>query len=362
MRKLFFSLFLIISSAFSAQNFDSLVYASIKLSTDTEKVNVFYKEGFKARSFAPQFAYNCAKQAELFATRSGSQKHIAKACNLLGVLFYRKGDLRKALEFHRKALEIRESINDKAGIAISETNLGNVYSDLQKNELAERSYMHALQINNDLGNKKQMANCYINIGVLKMGDKKSEEAERYFTSAYKIAKTSMDYDLEAICLNNLAVINIEKKSYETAIGNCLDALKVYEITENEMDKVDCYINLARAYFKLNDQKNCELSINKADSLCNIYNNPEAKCKLMITKSGITEGKDPVLALLYYKEYITLKEGIDKENKLTLLSNDFSEEKLNSMQSEHHFNFPYIMLATLLLLSFSSLFIIYRNKR
>lgn len=362
MRKLFFSLFLIICSTFLAQNFDSLVYASIKLPTDTEKVNTFYKEGFKARSFAPQFAYNCAKQAEFFAGRSGSQKHVAKACNLLGVLFYRKGDLKKALEFHRKALEIREHINDKAGIAISETNLGNVYSDLQKHELAERSYMHAMQINNELGNQKQTANCHINIGVLKMEDKKPEEAERYFLSAYKIAKTTMDYDLEAICLNDLAVVNIDKKSYESAIGNCLDALKVYDIMENEMDKVDCYINLTRAYFKLNDQKNWELSVKKADSLCEIFNNPEAKSKLLMLRAGITENKDPALALQFYKEYMTLKERIDKENKLILMSNDFSEEKINVVMPEHRFDFPYFMLATLLLLSFGSLFIIYRNKR
>lgn len=362
MRKQFFPLFLLIFITAGAQNFDSLVFASIKLATDTERVNVFYKEGFKARVFAPQYAYNCGKQAEFFAQQSGSQKHLAKAYNLIGVLYYRKGDLKKALHFHQKALEIREKIEDKPGIAISETNLGNVYTDLHKKEMAERSYLHALQIHNELGNVKQTGNCYINMGVLKMEDKKHEEAQNYFMSAYKIAKSTMDYELEALCLNDLAVINIENKNYETAIGNCLDAVKANDIMGNEMDKTDSYINLARAYFRLNDQKSWEYYVNKADSLCSVFDYVDARVKLLLLKSGIAEGKDPVLALHAYKEYITLKDSIDKENRLVVMSNDFNDEKVEVAKPEHSFNFPYIMLITLSLLCFVVLFIIYRNKR
>ncbi len=335
---------------------------ALKYPADTEKVNVFYKEGFKARVYAPQYAYNCAKQAEFFATQSGSQKHLAKAYNLIGVLYYRKGDLKKALAQHQKALEIREAIKDERGIAMSETNLGNIYTDLQKNEMAERSYMKALQINHKLNNEKQSANCYINIGVLKMGEKKLEESEKYFLNAYKIAKNTMDYELEAMCLNNLAVINIEGKNYESAIGNCLDALKANEIMGNEMDKTDSYINLARAYYRLNDEKNCDFYVNKADSLCRVFDYLDAKCKLLLLKSGIAEGKDPVLALHCYKVYITLKDSIEKENRLIVSSNDFNDEKIESTDDKHHFSFPYLMLFLIVVLCFAVIFIIYKNKR
>jgi tetratricopeptide (TPR) repeat protein len=362
MRKQFFALFVIISISVGAQNFDSLVIACLKIPGDTEKVNVFYKEGFKARVFAPQYAYNCAKQAEFFATQSGSQKHLAKAYNLIGVLYYRKGDLKKALVQHQKALEIRETIKDERGIAMSETNLGNIYTDLQKNEMAERSYMKALQINHKLNNEKQSANCYINIGVLKMGEKKLEESEKYFLNAYKIAKNTMDYELEAMCLNNLAVINIEGKNYESAIGNCLDALKANEIMGNEMDKTDSYINLARAYYRLNDEKNCEFYVNKADSLCRVFDYLDAKCKLLLLKSGIAEGKDPVLALHCYKVYITLKDSIERENRLIVNSNDFNDEKIEPTDIKHHFNFPFLMLLSIVVLCFAVIFIIYKNKR
>ncbi|MDZ4664257.1 MAG: tetratricopeptide repeat protein [Bacteroidota bacterium] len=362
MRKQFFTLFVILSICLGAQNFDSLIITSIKLGTDTERVNMFYREGFKARVFSPQFAYNCAKQAEFFGQQSGSQKHLAKAYNLLGVLYYRKGDLKKALNFHKKALSIRESINDIIGIAFSETNLGNVYTDLHKNEMAERCYLHALKINHELGNEKQKGNCYINIGVLKMDDKKLEESQNYFLNAYKIAKATMDYELEAMCLNNLAVINIANKNYESAIGNCLDAIKANEIMGNEMDKTDSYINLARAYYRLNDEKNWEFYVNKADSLCRAFDYIDAKCKLLLLKSGIAEGKDAVLALYCFKAYLSLKDSIEKENRQIVMSNDFNEEKVEVPNNPHPFSFPYFMLLSILVLCFAVIFIIYKNKR
>ncbi len=364
MRKHFFALFVIISSSIAAQNFDSLVLACVKIPADTEKVNIYYKEGFKARVFDPQYAYNCAKQAEFFARQSGSQKHLAKAYNLIGVLYYRKGDLKKALGYHQKALTIRETLKDDRGIAMSETNLGNIYTDLQKNEMAERSYMKALQINHKLNNQKQSANCYINIGVLKMGEKKLEESQKYFLNAYKIAKSTMDYEVEAMCLNNLAVINIASKNYESAIGNCLDAIKANEIMGNEMDKTDSYINLSRAYLMLSDQKTSEFYANKADSLCSVFDYLDAKCKLLDLRSVIAEysKKDASEALRFFKAFIHLKDSIEKENKKIVTSNDFNDEKLEATTVDHHFNFPYLMLLTILVSSFTVIFIIYKNKR
>ena len=363
MRKILITLFIITSYLLNGQNFDSLVHVSLKLSSDTEKVNFFYKEGFENRLRSPQYSYNCAKQAEYFGLQSRSEKHLAKAYNLMGVLFYRKGDLKKALEFHQKALEIRQAIRDEVGIALSETNLGNIYSDLQKNEMAEKSYLSALQINNKLGNDKQTGNCYINIGVLKIAENKMDEAEKYFLNAYKIAKTIMDYELEAMCLNNLAVINIEKNNFEPAIGNSLDALKVKEIMGNEIEKADSYINLAKAYFKLGDQKNSDYYLNKADSLCAVYNYMEAKRELLKLRSDIyAANKKYDLAFNTYKSYIHLRDSINYENKMLAQEYNFVEERSETTRSTEAFKFPYPLLLTLFALSVFIIYYVFKNKK
>lgn len=363
MRKLLFLVFTVTFVLLKAQNFDSLAFASVKLNSDTEKVNLFYSEGFKGRLYNPQFAYECAKQAEYFGLQSKSQKHLAKAYNLIGVLFYRKGDFKKAIDYHLKALEIREAINDENGIAISEINLGNIYVDLQKNELAEHSYLRALQIHNKLGNEKQTGNCYINIGILKISENKLEEAEKYFLNAYKISKTLMDYELEALCLNNLAVINTKTNNFESSIGNSLDALKVKEMIGNDIEKTDSYINLAEAYFKIGDQKECDYYLKKADSLCVVFNYLEAKCEVKKLEAEIFEAQKKYdLAYFAFKHYASLKDSIVTENKQLMAQNNFNEDVADEILNKPVFKFPYFMLAVLVILSMLILFIIYRNKR
>ena len=45
----------------------------------------------------------------------------------IGLVYYNTGDYPKALEYHTKAREIDESLNDRVGMARDYTNIGLVY-------------------------------------------------------------------------------------------------------------------------------------------------------------------------------------------------------------------------------------------
>ena len=204
-----FNLILILNlSKISAQEIDSLMQVSLKLASDTERVNLFYKIGFANRAIDPQYSYACAKQAEKFAQQSSLPYFIAKASNLLGVLFYRKQDLIKALSYHKKALNLRTIIDDKKGIAQSETNLGNIYSDINYYKLAESSYLQALQLNNKLGNTKEITRCLINIAALKHTQKQDEAAVLNLKQALIYANELGNYELIATCNNNIGIAGV----------------------------------------------------------------------------------------------------------------------------------------------------------
>jgi len=346
-----------------SQNFDSLVFYSIKINSDTAKVNLFYAEGFEKRMKNPQYSYNCARQAEYFASHANSPRHIAKAYNLLGILFYKKGDLKTALGYHQKALQLRESIRDEKGIALSETNIGNILSDLQKTELAEISYLRALQLNSKLNDTKQCGNCYINLGVLKVSVKEMEAAEKYFYEAFKIAKTTVDYELEALALNNLSYINIHKGNYEIAISNCFDALKAKEIMENEFEKTDSYLNLAKAYFYLNDKNNYEYYLNRADSFCKAYDYTEARYELYRLKAEILEKEKRFEeALKMYKMSVVLKDSMEMDNKMLAAEYNFLEDRKADEEMRKPFQFPFFMLALILFGSIAIAYFIFKFKK
>jgi hypothetical protein len=71
---------------------DSLLYQTQHIENDTERVNQLYKIGFDNRNIDPDMSYEFAKICEQEALKTNSAKHVAKAYNLLGVLYYKKGN------------------------------------------------------------------------------------------------------------------------------------------------------------------------------------------------------------------------------------------------------------------------------
>src|SRR6218665_225915 len=93
--------FIFCATRCAAQDLDSLKRLAAGLAHDTERVTLFYNEGFLHRTSDPQYSHDCAGLAESFAQRSSQPYYAAKAFNLLGILYYRKGDLSTALGYHK---------------------------------------------------------------------------------------------------------------------------------------------------------------------------------------------------------------------------------------------------------------------
>jgi tetratricopeptide (TPR) repeat protein len=350
LKRLLQLIFILILLNAKAQNFDSLLLAVKLLPHDTDRINVFYSEGFNKRASNPQFSFQCARQAEQIAQKVSLPFYIAKASNLLGVLFYRKSDLATALSYHKKALGLRTIINDKRGIAISNINLGNIYTDLNKTDLAQLAYQESLRHFNEIGDSKQCGNCLLNLGVLYMGVQKNELAKNYFLSAIQNAQQRNDYEMEATSLNNLAVININKGAYEEAIGNCMNSIKLKDMMENEVEKADSYLNLAIAYYKLNEKKFFQYFLDRADSLIDQFDYSAARLHSLKLKTDCyKEAKNYELAFHSITNYMLLNDSLRKVNENLTLANNFLEivQKSGGKEKEG-FQFPFIYLNILLL--------------
>lgn len=292
---------------------------------DSDRVNLFYKEGFEKRTTDAQYSYLCAKQAEYFSQKISLPYYTSKANNLLGILYYRKGDLKKALSYHKIALNLRTITNDQKGIALSETNLGNIYTDLHEYKLAEMAYLKAIEINNLLGNQKQTANGLLNLGVLKVEEHNLPLAIDYFKKANDLAKKINDYEIEAMCLNNMADVNILLKNYDEAIANAENSIKLKSIMDNEMEMADSYINIANAFMQKNEPEPALENLTIADSIITKYDYIIAKIPSLIIKYTYFEKiKNYELAFKYLKEKNILKDSLDKLNKDYDLENNFEE--------------------------------------
>ncbi len=325
MRGKTFVLLIIFLSKIKSQSFDSLLLEVNQFKHDTDKINLLYKQGFEKRTVNPQYSYDCAKTAEKIAQQLSLPYYTAKVNNLLGILFYRAGDYKKAITYHLNALNLRRIINDKKGIGLSSANLGNAYSDLKNYTLAEKYYLQALQINNELKDITQINNCLINLGSLAATQRKDDVALEYFNKTLVSAKKTNDYHLQGILLNNIAVIKMNLGKFDESIGLSFDAIKAKDLSDNEIEKADSYLNIALSYLFLKEFKQTEKYLLICDSIINNYNYVGAKLNYLQIKHqylyNIKEYQNAYQTLLNYNQ---LNDSIISANTDAKIDNTFND--------------------------------------
>ena len=304
-----------LSITYFAQVNDSLLYQIKNIENDTERVNQLYKTGFDLRNSDPEFAYQYAVICEQEALKSKSVLHLAKSYNLLGVLFYKKGDYAKALQFQKKSLQLNQSVNNEFGIAINQANIGNIYSDINYPKLAEYAYLQSLQASNKNNNTLQVTRCLVNIGVLKHNQKQLNAAIKQFEEALNYANTIGNYELIATCYNNIGTVLNEQNKLDSALLYLEEGLKIRQLIDDNLELADSYINIAMVFIKQKNFDQASKYILLADEICSKYDYPEALVELYNTRSLFYETQqDYEHANIWLKKHYALKDSLQKIEK------------------------------------------------
>ncbi len=363
MKSLVISCLLLFTFKSDGQIFDSLLYQLKQIPNDTERVNQIYKAGFDIRNTQPELSYQYALECETEAKKAKSPKHLAKSYNLSGILYYKKGDYTKALNYQKMALALNESINYEYGIAINQTNLGNIYNEVGYNALAESSYLKALKAYNTIGNNLQIAKCLINIGVLKFSLKHYDAAVKQFREALSIADQLNDPELKATCNNNIGAIFMVQNKLDSSLVYLEEGLKLLDITDNEMEMADCYNNMANVYIKQKKFTDAQHYLALADTICNRYDYSEAKIELYQSYSFFFEAMENYKqANEWLKKHYRLKDSLlqlDKE--MPVISMDSETLVLQENEQKPVFKNEWILVFLCVLLIGIPLFLM-RYKR
>jgi tetratricopeptide (TPR) repeat protein len=283
---------------------------------------------------------------------------------LLGVLFYKKGDFTKALAYHQKALAIRSESKDKAGMALSHTNLGNIYTDLQLFERAESSYLKALEIFRETGDEKRAADCLINLGVLKQTLKQNDAAFENYAQALKIAEKLNDYEMRTLCLNNMAQVFFDKGNYEKAIAYNEDALKIRSMMDNNVEIADSYLNLASNYIRLKDPEKAREKVDSAYAISKRYQYYEAtQTAFKVYSDYYFEIKNYEAAYNWLRRYELSKDSIVAEQGSRAASFDFElpETSGHDYAPQEHLKNLWLLISVIILMIFIPVYFI-RFKR
>lgn len=132
--------------------------------------------------------------------------HVFTWVNELGFLYYLLGDLDRAEDFARRALEIAERLGDLRRVSRCYHNLGLVYRGRGAVQQAEEMLHKSLAMSKDLGDLDGSATDYVELGLLYQSSGSEDRAEQMHREALSIHRKLGDEEAVSFDSANLAAI------------------------------------------------------------------------------------------------------------------------------------------------------------
>ncbi len=267
------------------------------------------------------------KNALDIANKIKSLEFRVYSLNMLGVAYRKTDAIKTALEYNHEALELAETIKNpsdglKRSINVSLNSIGNIYEVLKQYDLAITYFKKSLKLEDELGNTLGIAINYQNVGKCLEEQNKIEEALKNYRISLRYNQQINSEKGIIICNNRIAQVLIKQKSPDKA----LDILKKNLVAANKLG--DQYItaavciNYGWALLNLKRYNKSEEFLSKGLALAKKYNLPRKKYKAYNLLSDLSKERgNYASALNYYKN----AEKFDKE-----ISNERNIRYVNDM--------------------------------
>jgi serine phosphatase RsbU (regulator of sigma subunit) len=158
---------------------------------------------------------------------------IAKSYHNLGVINWIKGNYPLSIDYYLKALKIKESLNDKKGIAVCLGNIGIIYWSQGNYPNALDYDFKALKMGEELGDKNRIANCLNNIGIIFDEERDYSKALDYYFKSLKMEEEMGDKNAISDNLGNIGIVFDEEGDDSKALDYYFKALKIGEELGNK---------------------------------------------------------------------------------------------------------------------------------
>jgi len=406
------------SSTILSQNIDSLKGVINSDCGDSTKAATFYKLATSYYDSSPDssvlFYSKCLELAQDINLRF-------KASNGLAFLYLNVSNYSKAQDYLLECINIADEKNDSLLLLTSNSNLGNLYIQIELNDKtiyhlkkaseyinenkypneagklygrlgnfylyqnyyneAEENYKKAITAFQKAKNLKGIIIATQNLGVIEKRRKNYSKAIDYYNQALK-SYESIGYEIgEGQCLANIGNIHTENKEYRLAYSHLLEALKLFKKNRQVYDEVVCYSEIVELFQNQNDySKAIEFALKAKDLLDSLPENDQTRLLVLSQLNRIYKNMGNIdLAYQYLSNYQQLNDSLyksklndkieslkiqyeveqkDKNLKLLTLENELKDAKI---KRKSIFQIFYLVTIGLSLLVIISLYVLFRIK-
>lgn len=242
-----------------------------------------------------------------------------------GLQQFRTGQFDTALETYKQVLALRRELDDKAGIAQTLNNMGDVYSDRGQYSQALDVLQQALALRRELRDRAGIAQTLNLIGFVYRGQKQYSEALELHEEALQQAENAGDRSEVGESLHNIAAVYTSQGQLDSALDFYERAMAIREEVGDRRDLGRTLNNMGAVYFNLGNY----------DKALEIYQEALAIRKEIGDRAGVArllnniaflyrqKGEDSQ-ALKFFEEAISTLEEIADNQSLGRIYNVIAE--------------------------------------
>ncbi|MBN2568104.1 MAG: tetratricopeptide repeat protein [Deltaproteobacteria bacterium] len=213
----------------------------------------------------------------------GDQDAQTKQWGYLGHTYFAKGDFDKAVEAYEKSADIEEKYGDPQKAIQRYASIGHALYAQRKPELAIESFQKALDRYRESGDIEGQAAQLSNLGLVKGDRGEHDRAIEYFEQAAELFKSIGDPLNETSQIVRMGHIRLAQKKYEDAENLYKKALDQYEVVQYPIGKAETHLNLGQFYYERNRWEEATDCFKNASTVYSEMRNSEREASCLVSQ-------------------------------------------------------------------------------
>lgn len=250
----------------------------------------------------------------------------ASTLNNIGLIYKKKGNYNKAIDYYLQSLNIREKVNDTSGVISSLNNISTIYLEMGEDEKAKEVINRCLKVVDLHEDTRSAAIAFNNLGMVYERQKKIRKAIKAFKQSIQLFKKTNSLRDIALITSNVGVMYRDLEEIDSAFYYIHQASDIgKEINDPEVIASTDF-NLAILYIDSSPSKAIVLGEKARDISIQIHSIQTQKESAEVLWRAYRNKKNYKKSLEMYEEYIMLRDSLNsEENQKEVIRQEYKYE-------------------------------------